>query len=107
DLHPDDPVSNSARRAKRSLRVYRGDAADCSLRSIPGIERQELIVLQKRMLELPESDAGLNVNGQVRRIVFSEPAEPRKTDRAVRAPQRIAELGLRARAQRNDRALFR
>ena len=53
------------------------------------------------------SDAGLNVNGQVRRIVFRDPAEPREIDRAVGLPQRIAELRLCARAERNDRAFFR
>src|SRR5437870_12074343 len=72
DLHSDDPVSNRARRPEWSLRVRGRNTPNRRLRTIPWIERQKLIVLQQRMLELAERNAGFDVYCQVCRIVFGD-----------------------------------
>src|SRR2546425_6542770 len=44
DLHPDDPISNSSNCSQWSLSIRSDNASHCCVGTVPGIERQELIV---------------------------------------------------------------
>src|SRR2546430_13374307 len=56
---------------------------------------KELVILQERVLELFEGYPSLDVNRQVRWIVFGDSREPREIESAVGPPKRVSEIGLR------------
>ena len=77
DLHSNDPIPNRPDGAEWPLRIRSCNSPHCCIGTIPRIQRQELIVLDQRLLELPKCDPCLYMDRQIRRIVFRNSAEAR------------------------------
>src|SRR5262249_14308837 len=101
-----DPIPNRPDGAEWPLRIRSCNSPNCCIGPIPRIQRQELIVLDQRLLELPKCDACLYMDRQVRRIVFRNAAEARQIGDAVCVAKGIAEISLRTGAKRNNRTFF-
>ena len=107
DRHADDPVANASCRAERSLRICGGNPADRRGPSVPGIERQGLVVRGQRTLNLIERYSSFDVNRKFCRVLRRDPVESGQTYGAIRALKGISELQLGRRADGNDRPLLR